>query len=83
MAKPKTKWSKGMSFGKPTGWRKEDTQAKRMRVVLRSRSGDLLATARALQALANLTADKETSRKAGADASYFFARYKIKKSRRQ
>jgi len=81
MAERKTKWSKGMSFGKPTGWRKEDTQAKRRRIVLRSRGGDLLATARGLQALANLTADKDTARKASADAHYFFAQYKKKTSR--
>ena len=81
MAKKKVKWSKGMSFGKPTGWRKEDTQAKRRRTALRSRGGDLLATARGLQALANLTQDECTSRKAAADAHYFFAQYKKKQSR--
>lgn len=81
MAKKKAKWSKGLEFGKATGWRKEDSQAQRRRIALRSKGGDLLAVARSLQALANLTADRDTSRKANADAQYFYAQYRKKKSR--
>jgi hypothetical protein len=39
--------------------------------------GDELATARALQALANVTTDTETAKLAKADADYFFAVSKV------
>jgi len=77
MAKKKViKWFKP---GKPTGWRKEDTQTQRRRVALASHKGNLLSTARSLQALSNVTTDGETRRKSHADAQYFYALYKKKK----
>jgi hypothetical protein len=65
--------------GKPLGWKKSDTQAKRRRVALRNRKGDYLTTARALQSLSNVTQDKETERKARSDAKYFFRKYRNKR----
>jgi len=76
--KKKARW---FNSGPPTGWRKEDTQAQRRSVALASRKGKVLPTARALQALANVTTDPETRRKAHADAQYFYALYKAKQKR--
>jgi len=42
-----------------------------------------LATARSLLALANVTQDAETRRKARADADYFFERYRREKGKRK
>jgi len=42
---------------------------------LKAHKGNELATARALQALANVTADTETAKLAKADADYFFAKH--------
>jgi hypothetical protein len=61
---------------KPLGWRKTMPQRDRIRVALRARRGDVLATARALNALANVTTDIETKRKARADASYLYKMYR-------
>ena len=72
---------KWFEAGKSLNWRKEDTQTQRRRVALASRKGKLLPTARALQALANVTTDSETRRKAHADAQYFYALYKAKQKR--
>lgn len=76
--KVKAKW---FEKGKPTGWRKEDTQTQRRRVALASHKGKLLPTARSLMALSNMTQDLETRRKARADAQYFYALYKAKQKR--
>ena len=57
---------------RPLGWRKDMGREKRLRTALRSRRGNVLATARALNALANVTTDVETKRKARADASYLY-----------
>lgn len=65
--------------GPSLNWSKEDTQAKRRRNALRARGGNALKAARALQALANVSQDKETARKAKADAEYFFRLYKKRK----
>ncbi len=62
--------------GASLGWRKDDPTDKRRRVALRHRKGDLLATARALQALSNVTKDRQTKRLARVDAKYFFKKYK-------
>lgn len=70
---PKKLW---FQPGKKLGWSKEQGQTTRRRIALKNREGNLLKTARALMALANVTRDKETARKARADALYFFARYK-------
>lgn len=58
------------------GWHKGDSLRGRRVKALRAHDGDLLATARALQALANVTTDGATKRAARADAKYFFARHK-------
>jgi len=63
------------------GWRKKDPTTKRRRAMLRAHKGDLLASARACQALANVTTDPETRRKARADALYFFKKYKARRKR--
>lgn len=65
-----------------TGWRKTQSATTRRRLALRAHKGDLLATARALQALANVTTDPETKHKAQADADYFFKRYRKSKRKR-
>lgn len=71
--KKQERWFTG---GEALGWRKDDSQTKRRRIALRNRHGDHLKTARALQALANVTQDRETKRKARADARYFFDMYR-------
>ncbi len=63
------------------GWSKDDNQDKRRRVALRSRQGNALKTARGLQALGNVTQDKETAQKAKADAKYFYALNRKKNKR--
>ena len=55
-----------------TGWRKDDTEAIRRVKVLDAHKGDELASARAMQALANVSTDRETSKKARSDAKYFY-----------
>ena len=81
-AERKERW---FAAGKPTGWRKDEKQSTRIRKVLKSRNGNVLAAARALNALANVNSgpegDKETARKARADARKLFARYRRKKSK--
>lgn len=62
--------------GKPLNWSKDDSMTTRRRAALKSRRGDYLKTARALNALANVTQDKETERKARADAKHFYAMYR-------
>ncbi len=59
-----------------TGWSKDLPQAKRIRLVVKAHKGDLLASARSLRALANVSTDRETKQKASADATILFARYK-------
>ena len=62
-----------------TGWKKEQTPAYRRRLALKGHGGDVLATARGLQRLANLTADPATKRAARADAKHFYAKYRKQK----
>lgn len=57
-------------------WHKTDAQKTRRARALRAHGGDVLATARALQALANVTSDSPTEREARKDARYFFGRLK-------
>jgi len=78
-AKKKERW---FAAGAPLNWRKDSSQAQRRRAALSSRRGNLLATARALNALANVTQDSETRAKARADAKYFFALHKKQRSRK-
>ena len=58
-----------------TGWSKDLSQKARVAKVVRAHKGDLLASARALQALANVTTDPTTARLAGADAKVLYKRY--------
>ena len=56
-------------------WHKDQPADVRRANALKAHKGDELATARALQALANVTADPETGKLAKADADYFFAKH--------
>lgn len=58
------------------GWQKTQPAKKRRRLALRAHGGDGLATARALQALANVSQDRMTRTVAASDARYFFALHK-------
>jgi len=62
--------------GVETGWEKGMPQGERRQLVLKAHKGDELASARAMQSLANVTTDRETKREARADATYFFSEYK-------
>jgi len=62
-----------------TGWSKLLPQAKRIKLTVQAHKGDLLASARSLRALANVSTDRETKKKASADAAMLFARYKKQK----
>lgn len=55
-----------------TGWHKNQKPAYRRRLVLKAHRGDLLASGRAMQSLANVSQDSATARKAKQDADYFF-----------
>jgi len=55
-------------------WGKDMAAETRRANALKAHTGDLLATGRALQALANVTTDAETATAAKADADYFFAK---------
>jgi len=74
------KWFKP---GEPLNWSKEDSQKRRRINALKSRHGDYLATGRALLALANITKDSETRRKAKSDSEYFFRKYRERKSKKR
>ena len=64
------------------GWSKKMSASRRRRLALQSRPDhwprrkQYLSAGRALQALANVTKDRETKRKAKADAKYFFNKLK-------
>lgn len=58
-----------------TGWRKDQPAALRRAKSLKAHKKDMLATARSLQSLANVTIDKETRKAARSDAQYFFRLY--------
>jgi len=62
-----------------TGWEKGLSPAVRRAKVLRAHRGDELASARGLQALANVSTDRETASKAGSDAKFFFRQHRIKR----
>lgn len=65
--------------GKSLNWFKEDGQQRRRDNALKARKGNALKAAQALQALANVTQDPETKRKARADALYFYNIHNKKK----
>ncbi len=56
-------------------WSKELPKEVRRRNALEAHGGNILATARALQELSNVTTDAETKRLTKEDADYFFARH--------
>jgi hypothetical protein len=55
-----------------TGWEKDMPLEKRRDLVLKAHKGNYLASARSMQALANVTTDMETKKQAAIDADYFF-----------
>jgi hypothetical protein len=57
-----------------TGWKADMPAGKRRNLVRRAHKGDILASARAMQALANVQhrINPDVARKAKADADYFF-----------
>jgi len=57
-------------------WGKDMPVNTRRRNALKAHGGDPLATARALQALANVTTDPATKKEAGKDAEHFFELHK-------
>jgi len=59
-----------------TGWQKDLPEAERREAMLQAHKGDVRAAGRAMIALANVTNDLETSRKARDDAKYFFRQLK-------
>lgn len=71
--------SKWYRAGQRLNWSKDDGQTTRRANALKSRRGNYLKAARALQALANVTRDEETARKAKADARYFYMKYQKEK----
>lgn len=75
-----TEQERWFKAGEPTGWKKDLPQDKRIDLVLASRDYDYLASARALNALANVSQDPETKRKARADAEKLFKEYDKRKS---
>jgi len=64
-----------------TGWEKSQNQSVRRGKVLKAHNGDYLASGRAMQALANVTTDRETRKKARADAVHFMNRHKSYRQR--
>ena len=55
-----------------TGWSKRLSTEVRRRRVLKAHKGDYLASARGMQALANVTTDPVTKQLATSDARYFY-----------
>lgn len=75
---------KWFQAGKSLNWSKSDSQTTRRRNALKARKGNYLKAGRALQALANVTTDAETARKARSDARYFFEKNRTtKKTKRR
>jgi hypothetical protein len=56
-------------------WHKDQSAEARRANALKAHNGNELATARALQALANVTTDAKTAKLAKADADYFFFKH--------
>jgi len=59
-----------------TGWKKEQPQSIRRQKVLRAHKGNELASAQGMQALANVSTDRETASKARQDARFFFRQHR-------
>jgi len=69
----KKKWFKPETS---SGWSKGLSAGERRELVLESHDGNYLSAARSKQALANVTKDNETKRKAQQDADYFYMMYR-------
>lgn len=69
----KVKWFKPRS--KQTGWKKTLSARARRRKAIKTHKS-FLSAGRSLQALANVTKDKETRKKAKADAEFFFEQHR-------
>lgn len=61
-----------------TGWHKDLPVIKRRKKILKGYKGNILATARSLEALANVSRDKATAKAALVDARYFYNLYRSK-----
>lgn len=68
--------------GVQMNWHHSDLREVRRWNALRAHKGDLLATARALQQLANVTNVGVVAKAARQDAVHFFAKYQSKKGRK-
>jgi REP element-mobilizing transposase RayT len=77
----KLKNKKWFSPGVKMNWNHQDLREVRRRNALRAHGGDLLATARALQQLANVSQVGVVAKAARQDAVHFFAKYQSKKDR--
>ena len=77
----KLKNKKWFHPGVKMNWNHQDLREVRRRNALRAHGGDLLATARALQQLANVSQVGVVAKAARQDAVHFFAKYQSKKSR--
>jgi len=58
--------------GVHTGWKKEQSEPIRRGKVLKAHKGNVLSSARSMQALANVSTDRDTAKKASEDADYFY-----------
>lgn len=58
-----------------TGWQKNMPPKKRRRMMLQAHHGDELTSARAMQALSNVTTDQQTRVTAQSDADFFFRKH--------
>ena len=67
------------SPGVEMGWEKSQPTSTRRKLALNAHGGDKLATARALQALSNVTTDRVTKKLARSDALYFFEQHRKSK----
>lgn len=73
MKKQKEQWYHPTTH---SGWHKTDSIEIRRKKALKAHGGDLLATARSLTALSNVTKDAQTRIKAQSDAKHFYTLHK-------
>ena len=62
-----------------TGWHAESPVGERRALVLKAHKGDLLASGRSLQSLANVSQEKFVQDEANKDAEYFFRKHEESK----
>lgn len=68
--------------GTKMNWHHSDLREVRCRNALRAHGGDLLATARALQQLANVSQIGVVAKAARQDARHFFSLYQARKAKK-